>query len=87
VKKKKKKRKNKRVTNVLGSLPVYMGAPNIDDWLPGKDSVVKTSDFKSPEALAAYLKKLLEDEKEYKQYFNWKKQKLSTKVCLLFYFY
>ena len=57
-----------------------MGAPNIDDWLPGKDSIVKTSDFSSPAALAAYLKKLLDDQAEYKEYFQWKKDKLSAKV-------
>jgi hypothetical protein len=66
----------------IGSLPIYMGAPNIDDWLPGKDSVVKTSDFASPKALADYLKKLLEDEKEYKEYFTWKKDKISRKVLI-----
>jgi hypothetical protein len=54
------------------SLPVYMGAPNIDDFLPHPHSVIKTDDFESPQALAVYLHQLLEDETEYNSYFEWK---------------
>lgn len=64
----------------IGALPVYMGAPNVDEWLPGKDSIVKTSDFRSPAELATYLQKLLSDDKEYKSYFKWKDHKLSPQV-------
>jgi hypothetical protein len=41
-----------------GAVPVYMGAPNIDDWLPGDHSVIKTQNFDSPKSLAKYLKEL-----------------------------
>lgn len=34
-----------------GALPIYMGAPNIDDWLPGEMSIVKTDTFSGPEVL------------------------------------
>lgn len=26
---------------IIGALPIYMGAPNIGDWLPGAKSVIK----------------------------------------------
>jgi hypothetical protein len=47
-----------------GSVPVYMGAPNVDEFLPGKGSVIKTSKpqkFKFPALLfpiplAAFLR-------------------------------
>lgn len=32
-----------------GALPIYMGAPNIDEWVPAQMSIVKTSDFSGPE--------------------------------------
>lgn len=64
-----------------------MGAPNVDDWVPGKSSIVKTSDFKSPQELAKYLEKLLSDESEYNSYFAWKKYKLSPKVCTFYFLF
>lgn len=24
-----------------GTLPVYMGAPNVENWLPGENSIIK----------------------------------------------
>ncbi|KAF2077499.1 hypothetical protein CYY_001198 [Polysphondylium violaceum] len=56
-----------------GSVPIYMGAPNIDDWVP-KGSVIKTSDFKNPKHLADHLNYLLNNHTAYNEYFNWKKE-------------
>jgi len=58
------------------SLPVYMGAPNVDEWLPGDNSIIKTDDFSSPKELANYLLKLASNEPEYESYFAWKKKPL-----------
>lgn len=63
---------------VSGALPVYMGAPNIDEWLPGPRSIIKTSDFGSPRELAEYLQKVLADRALYDSYFEWKKNGLSA---------
>ena len=55
-----------KIYNVFqaGSIPVYMGAPNIgrsfvplfmisiDEWLPDPKSIIKASDFSSPKELA-----------------------------------
>ncbi|CAM9957095.1 unnamed protein product, partial [Laminaria digitata] len=54
-----------------GTLPVYWGAKNIDDYVP-KGSVVKASDFSSPEALATHLKVLAADRDLYEAYFAWR---------------
>jgi len=56
-----------------------MGAPNVDDWLPGNHSIIKTSDFKSATELGNYLNYLIENPEEYYKYFNWKNQGLSDK--------
>lgn len=59
------------------SLPIYMGAPNIGEFLPHPHSIINTADFKSPQHLAEYLHLLLRDEKEYNSYFEWKKLPIS----------
>ncbi|EFA76721.1 glycosyltransferase [Heterostelium album PN500] len=56
-----------------GAVPIYMGAPNIDSYVPRK-SIIKTDDFESPEALANYLKYLAKNESAYNEYFEWKKE-------------
>ncbi|XP_037072968.1 alpha-(1,3)-fucosyltransferase 10-like isoform X2 [Pollicipes pollicipes] len=42
----------------LGVVPVYHGAPNVRRWLPNNDSAVLVTDFASPRALAAHLRRL-----------------------------
>ncbi|CAM9976405.1 unnamed protein product [Ascophyllum nodosum] len=54
-----------------GTLPVYWGAANVDDYIP-KGSIVKASDFAGPEELAKHLKGLAEDEEAYEAYFKWR---------------
>ncbi len=55
-----------------GAIPVYMGAPNIDDFKPGEPSIIKVSDFESPKALADYLLFLNRTEPAYLKYLDWK---------------
>ncbi|CAN0427305.1 unnamed protein product, partial [Pylaiella littoralis] len=54
-----------------GTLPVYWGADNVDDFVP-KGSVVKASDFSSPAELGKHLKMLAADEEAYEAYFKWR---------------
>jgi hypothetical protein len=51
---------------------VYLGAPNIRDFLPSNKSAILTSDFDSPEELAKYIKELNEDDAKYNEYLEWK---------------
>ncbi|GAM24306.1 hypothetical protein SAMD00019534_074810 [Acytostelium subglobosum LB1] len=62
-----------------GAIPVYMGASNIDDWVP-TGSIIKTSLFASARGLADHLKTLLEDKAQMESYFAWKKKPLEAKV-------
>lgn len=56
-----------------GTLPVYLGAPNIDLFVPEK-SIIKLEDFESYEKLADYLQHLATHDDEYQAYFEWKKK-------------
>lgn len=57
---------------LAGSVPVYLGAPNIYDFAPDKKSFINISDFDSPASLANYLLAVSENEALYQQYFEWK---------------
>lgn len=61
---------------IAGSVPVYLGAPNIDELLPADKCIIKVSDFSSAEQLAKYLIELRHDETEYASYLEWKEQPL-----------
>lgn len=64
---------------IVGTVPVYMGAPNIEDFSPSSHSVIRVNDFKSPADLATYLKFLDEHPPLYNEYLAWKKDGLSEK--------
>ena len=54
-----------------GTLPVYMGAPNIRDHVP-KNSIIVAQDFEDPQALADYLIRLTKDRDLYESYHKWR---------------
>jgi hypothetical protein len=62
---------------LAGTVPVYMGAPNVDRVAPGNHSFINVADFESPAHLAEYLLYLNEHDEEYYRYFEWKKHGLS----------
>lgn len=41
-----------------GSVPIYMGAPNIGFYVPDRDSIIHVSDFESAAQLGDYLRLL-----------------------------
>jgi len=59
-----------------GSLPVYRGAPNVDEFSPGDHSFINANDFENPKALAEYLQYLAENQTAYDEYFEWRKKPL-----------
>jgi Glycosyltransferase family 10 (fucosyltransferase) C-term/Fucosyltransferase, N-terminal len=61
---------------IAGSVPVYLGAPNIADYAPGKDCFINLADFDGPASLAAHLKRISADEAEYGKLLAWKAQPL-----------
>ena len=61
---------------VIGSVPVYLGAPNIEDFIPGKNSFVDVRNFDSPKDLADFLNRCYLDNDLYNQFHQWKKGSL-----------
>lgn len=57
---------------LAGSVPVYLGAPNIEDFAPGDHCFVNAADYPDPHALAAYLLAVSKDESAYQRFFSWK---------------
>ena len=60
-----------------GVLPVYLGAPNVADFVP-PHSVVRRADFDSAAALATHLASLLAQPHKYLEYFAWKRAPLPS---------
>jgi len=59
---------------IEGSVPVYLGAPNIEEFAPGEKCFIDVSGFDGPEALSRFLMDLSRDEAHYSEYFEWKKK-------------
>lgn len=61
---------------IMGSLPVYLGAPNVAEFAPGEHCFINVQDYARPQALAEYLNYLNNDDAAYDAYFEWKKKPL-----------
>lgn len=57
---------------IAGSVPVYLGAPNVDEFAPGDHAFIDVSDFRGPAQLAEYLRELAADDARYDEYLAWK---------------
>jgi glycosyl transferase family 10 (putative fucosyltransferase) len=57
-----------------GSVPVYLGAPNVDRLAPAKDCYIDVNDFSGPRELAERLLQLDADDEAYGEYFDWKQR-------------
>lgn len=68
-----------------GAVPIYIGARNIEEFFPGvrgrgrgaETGIVDIRDFRNPMDLFEHVRMLLNDETEYRKYFEWKKKGLS----------
>lgn len=61
---------------LAGAVPVYFGAPNIDEFAPGDNCYVDVRKYKTVEELAAHLQACLDDPVLYAQYQAWRKRPL-----------
>jgi hypothetical protein len=59
---------------VAGSVPVYIGAPNIDEFAPAEKCYINVNSFKSTNDLVDYLMVLDKDDSMYQQYLAWKEE-------------
>ncbi len=55
-----------------GSIPVYLGAPNVERFAPARGSYINTADFPDPRRLALHLKSIAADPEEMDRYYSWK---------------
>ena len=56
---------------MVGTIPVYKGAPNVDNFVPPM-SIIKVDDFASLEELAHYIKCVARRPRLYHYYTNWR---------------
>ncbi len=57
-----------------GSVPLYLGAPNIDDWLPctNYSCIINLRQFKSPQEVATLVNTLVKYRGLYMRYHQWR---------------
>lgn len=61
---------------IAGSVPVYLGAPEIADFAPGEHCYIDAADFAGPAELADHLRFIAGNEIEYARYVEWKTRPL-----------
>lgn len=57
---------------LAGSVPVYLGAPNVNEFAPVEHCFINTTDFSGPAELAGYLLELDRDDAAYSAYLCWR---------------
>ncbi len=63
---------------VVGSIPIYLGAPNIEDWLPCEtDCIIDLRKFPKPEDAASYIKTVAMNKTLYQSYHQWRNEPLN----------
>lgn len=61
---------------LAGAVPVYFGAPNVDEFAPGDNCYVDVRKYETVEELATHLQACLDDPALYEQYQAWRKHPL-----------
>lgn len=61
---------------LAGSVPVYLGAPNVEEFAPGDHCYIDASRFDGPRALARHLMALANDDALYAELLWWKSRPL-----------
>ncbi|KAJ8946120.1 hypothetical protein NQ318_013170 [Aromia moschata] len=57
---------------IVGAIPIYLGSPTIQDWLPNKNSAVLVKDFETLKAVAEKIKMINEDDTTYESFLDHK---------------
>lgn len=61
---------------LAGAVPVYLGAPNVDEFAPGDNCYVDVRKYETVEELAIHLQACLDDPALYARYHAWREQPL-----------
>jgi len=59
-----------------GAVPIYLGAPNVNEFLPHAQAIVNVRDYSSPEELAEYLISFEDPDSWYDEFHSWKEEGL-----------
>ncbi|CAF1280371.1 unnamed protein product, partial [Didymodactylos carnosus] len=72
---------------VAGSVPIYLGAPNVADWLPCENCIIDLRKFKTPKDAALHLKAVAMNRTLYETYHQWRNKPVTkTFQTMLDYF-
>ena len=66
-----------------GSVPVYLGAPNIDRYTPASSAFIDVRKYPDPKDLAEVIQDYCRDEQKYARLFDWKKQPMNPEFVRL----
>lgn len=58
---------------LAGSIPIYLGAPNVQDFAPGDHCYIDVRDFPDPKDLANFLTYVAADEDLFEGFYAWKR--------------
>ena len=57
-----------------GSVPLYYGAPNIEDWLPCSNCIVDLRQFATPRAAAEFIENVSRNATRYAEFHQWRSE-------------
>lgn len=57
-----------------GAVPIYLGAPNVGEYIPGNNCFVDASTFSSPKELADFINESYRNDELYTSFQEWRKQ-------------
>eukprot|EP00961_Rhodomonas_salina_P050720 680994-Rhodomonas_salina.2 len=71
-----------KVFDVLeaGVVPIYLGAPNWQDFLPMHNAIIDASAFETPHDVAEFVRELASDEGRYQEMHRWREEELPAAV-------
>ena len=61
-----------------GAIPIYLGAPNVNDFLPHPKAIVNVRDFATAESLVDYLTPFSDYDRWVQEFHAWKYQGLPS---------
>lgn len=67
---------------IVGSVPIYLGSPTVEDWLPNQNSAILVSNFSSPKELAAYILEINYDDEKYSAFLSHKEGIITNKYFM-----
>lgn len=61
---------------VAGSIPIFLGTQDVNEFLPGERCMIDTADFAGPRELAEHLRYLDSNEQAYAEHMAWRSKPL-----------